>query len=75
MSNKIKRFLLCLLAVSTMTVSGNIYADDTDESDAAAVDETTEDSGDEAAAEKVKRTETKEKEIELSLSTPYSNAP
>lgn len=67
MSNKIKRFLLCLLAVSTMTVSGNIYADDTDESGAAAVDEITEDSGDEAAAEKVKRTETKEKEIELSL--------
>lgn len=30
MNNKIKRSILCLLAVSAMTVTGNIYADDED---------------------------------------------
>jgi len=30
MGNRIKRTLLCLLAVSTLTVSGNIYADGED---------------------------------------------
>ena len=61
MGNKIKRFLLCFLAVSTLTVSGNIYADG--EEDTTAAETSAEDSGDEAAAEekapKLKETEEK----------------
>ncbi len=67
MSNKIKRFLLCFLAVSTMAVSGNIYADDDDETASGEVTDETEADGDEeeASTEKVKRSESKEK-IEFS---------
>lgn len=70
MGNRIRRFLLCLLAVSTMTVGGNIYADDAD-GDAAAVTEedggtADEESGEEAAAQRAKRSETSEK-VELSV--------
>lgn len=69
MSNKIKRFLLCLLAVSTMTVSGNIYAEgeeDTSESSVGTDEDTSEDSESAESEEKeAKRTETFEK-VELS---------
>ena len=50
MGNRIRRFLLCLLAVSTMTVGGNIYADDAD-GDAAAVTEEDGGTADEVSGE------------------------
>lgn len=64
MSNRIKRFLLCLLAVSTMTVTGNIYAEGEEETTAAETSEETEESesGENADTEtKAKRSESVEK--------------
>ena len=63
MVNKIKRVLLCLLAVSTMTVSADIYADNADEADTAAeTDSSEEDTEDGSSAEKAaKLKETAEK--------------
>lgn len=60
MNIRIKQFLLCLLAVSSITVSGNISADDKESASSAA-----EDMQDETVSENAKRTETKEK-IEFS---------
>lgn len=60
MSIRIKQFILCLLAVSAMTISGNIYADDT-ETTSSSADFSQEESGSESA----KRHETEEK-IEFS---------
>lgn len=47
MGNRIKRFLICFLAVSSLSVSGNIYADDVLEPDEAALEEGEEESGEE----------------------------
>lgn len=60
MKNKIKRTLLCLLAVSMMTVSANIYADSEDEAETAA--ETAEDEGSEEGAAEEKAAKLKESE-------------
>lgn len=60
MKNKIKRTLLCLLAVSMMTVSANIYADSEDEAETAA--ETVEDEGSEEGAAEEKAAKLKESE-------------
>lgn len=71
MGNKMKKFLLCILAVSMMTSAGSIYAANDEEqlSDEAAEDTSsaTDDSSEEAAEEEVaaKRTESVE-DIELS---------
>lgn len=62
MKNKIKRTLLCLLAVSMMTVSANIYADSDDETDTAAEvaeDEENSEETTEGKAAKLKETEEK----------------
>ena len=43
MSNKIKRFLLCFLAVSAMSMGGNIFAvDGNDDEGVSSVDEESE---------------------------------
>ncbi len=55
MGNKIKRFLLCLLAVSVMSIGGNIFA--VDESNTAVVSSSDEDDGGNAADENAKRSE------------------
>lgn len=60
MKNKIKRTLLCLLAVSMMTVSANIYADSEDEAETAA--ETAEDEGSEEGTAEEKAAKLKESE-------------
>ncbi|MCR5015652.1 MAG: hypothetical protein K6A75_03665 [Ruminococcus sp.] len=60
MKNKIKRTLLCLLAVSMMTVSANIYADSEDEAETAA--DTAEDEGSEEGAAEEKAAKLKESE-------------
>jgi len=60
MKNKIKRTLLCLLAVSMMTVSANIYADSEDEAETAA--ETAEGEGSEEGAAEEKAAKLKESE-------------
>ena len=60
MKNKIKRTLLCLLAVSMMTVSANIYADSEDEAETAA--ETAEEEGSEEGAAEEKAAKLKESE-------------
>lgn len=66
MKKNIKRFLLCLLAVSTLSISGNVYADTEEDAAAEVSDETAEETGEEAAEgeqkqEKVKLKETEEK--------------
>ena len=60
MKNKIKRTLLCLLAVSMMTVSANIYADSEEEAETAA--ETAEGEGSEEGAAEEKAAKLKESE-------------
>ncbi|MBP3380140.1 MAG: hypothetical protein J6K77_04690 [Ruminococcus sp.] len=62
MGNKIKRFMLCLLAVSMIAVSGNTLADNEETGDTAAAGtagEETAAEGEEAAKSKAKETEEK----------------
>ena len=63
MKNKIKRTLLCLLAVSMMTVSANIYADNDDEESAAEVVDGEESSEGEAAEEKAAKLKESEEKV------------
>ncbi len=73
MKNKIKRTLLCLLAVSAMTVTGNIHADDDTAVTAEEVssDETAED-GSEGTGGRAKRKEADEKaDFDVALVEKY----
>lgn len=63
MKNKIKRTLLCLLAVSMMTVSANIYADNEDEDTAAEVVDGEESSEEEATEEKAAKMKESEEKV------------
>ena len=69
MGKKIKRFLLCLLAVSTLSMSGTIYADDAEEvSDETEIsqdnsEEDSEDGGE--AKEKAAKIKESEEKVEL----------
>ena len=65
MGNRIKRTLLCLLAVSTLTVSGNIYADSEDEAVTEAEDTGTgeEGSGEEASGGKAAKLKESEEKV------------
>lgn len=65
MGNKIKRFLLCLLAVSALSVSVNIYADSDDETEAAGTSEETEESTEEGEVSKEKAAKLKESEEKI----------
>lgn len=63
MSNKIKRFLLCFLAVSAMSMGGNIFAvDGNDDEGVSSVDEESEEEAGESGSEtRAKRSEAVEK--------------
>ncbi|MBR1592682.1 MAG: hypothetical protein IJ666_06710 [Ruminococcus sp.] len=75
MGKKIKRFLLCLLAVSTLTMSGTVYADDNDEDTAAADTETEEESsGEDSEAPKEKASKIKESEEKVELTEKQAKA-
>ena len=74
MKNKIKRTLLCLLAVSAMTVTGNIHADDDTAVTAEEVssDGTAEDGSEEGTGERAKRKEADEKaDFDVALAEKY----
>ena len=62
MGNKLKRFLLCFLAVSMMSVSANTYADDEEVSDIELTESSEEDSDEEVSAEKQPKVKIKETE-------------
>ena len=65
MGKKIKRFLLCLLAVSTLSMSGTIYADDVQE-DSAETEVSQDDSEDEGTTkEKAAKIKESEEKVEL----------
>lgn len=63
MRNKIKRTLLCLLAVSMMTVSANIYAEGEDEAEAEIKVSEGEENSEEAAEEKAAKLKESEEKV------------
>ena len=70
MKNRIKRTLLCLLAVSMLTVTGNIYADSEDEAEIVSDDEAAEEGSD---AEETGKKAAKLKESEEKVRAEFSD--